>query len=47
VSKLTVPVTSLDDLITNKRASGRPQDIADAVMLEAAHVGPWHRRKSL
>lgn len=35
VGGLTIPVLSLDDLIVNERASGRPQDIADAVMLEA------------
>ena len=27
-------VISLDDLIVNKRASGRPKDIADALALE-------------
>lgn len=31
---LRVPVIALDDLITNKRASGRPQDLADAAALE-------------
>lgn len=34
VGELTVPVIALDDLITNKRASGRPQDLADAALLE-------------
>lgn len=33
---LTIPVISLDDLIANKRASGRPQDLADVVLLERA-----------
>jgi hypothetical protein len=33
---LTVPVISLVDLIANKRASGRPQDLADVVLLERA-----------
>lgn len=28
------PVISLDDLIANKRAAGRPQDLADAAVLE-------------
>ena len=28
------PVISLEDLITNKRAAGRPQDLADAEVLE-------------
>jgi predicted nucleotidyltransferase len=31
---LSVPVISLDDLIDNKRASGRPQDLADLALLE-------------
>ncbi len=34
VDGLEIKVVSLDDLIVNKRASGRPKDIADAVMLE-------------
>jgi hypothetical protein len=34
--RLTVPVISLDDLIANKRASGRPQDLADVSLLERA-----------
>jgi hypothetical protein len=33
---LTVPVIARDDLIANKRASGRPQDLADVAMLERA-----------
>lgn len=31
---LTIPVIGLDDLIANKRAAGREQDLADAVLLE-------------
>ncbi len=31
---LQVPFISLGDLIANKRASGRPQDLADVAMLE-------------
>lgn len=31
---LAVPVIALDDLIVNKRASGRPRDLADVEMLE-------------
>jgi hypothetical protein len=31
---LVVPVIALGDLITNKRAAGRPQDLADVAMLE-------------
>ena len=34
VDGLTLKVISLDDLIVNKRASGRPKDIADAMTLE-------------
>jgi hypothetical protein len=34
VGDLVVPVISLEDLITNKRAAGRQQDLADVVLLE-------------
>ena len=34
VDGLTLKVISLDDLIANKRASGRPKDIVDAMTLE-------------
>ena len=34
VDGLEIKVMSLDDLIINKRASGRPKDIADALALE-------------
>jgi hypothetical protein len=33
IDGLTVPFLGLDDLRTNKRASGRPQDIADLFAL--------------
>jgi hypothetical protein len=33
---LAIPVISLEDLIVNKRAAGRPQDLADVVLLERA-----------
>lgn len=33
---LVIPVISLPDLIANKRASGRPQDLADVAVLERA-----------
>jgi predicted nucleotidyltransferase len=36
VDGLRVPLISLDDLIANKRASGRRQDLADAELLERA-----------
>ena len=34
LGNLTIPVISLDDLIVNKRAAGRPQDLADVALLE-------------
>ncbi len=34
VDGLAIKVVSLDDLIVNKRASGRPKDLADALALE-------------
>lgn len=34
VGGLDVPIISLTDLIANKRASGRPQDLADVAVLE-------------
>ncbi len=36
LSGLAVPVLAREDLIRNKRAVGRPQDIADAARLEGA-----------
>ena len=36
---VTVPFIGLDDLIANKRAAGRPQDIADVIRLEQ-HPSP-------
>jgi hypothetical protein len=35
VAGLDVPVISMSDLIANKRASGRTQDLADAEKLQA------------
>jgi hypothetical protein len=32
--RLTLPVIGLTDLLTNKRATGRPQDLADVSKLE-------------
>ena len=34
VDGLEIKVISIDDLIANKRAAGRPKDIADVVALE-------------
>jgi hypothetical protein len=34
IDGLVVPVVGLEDLIANKRASGRPQDLADVAALE-------------
>ncbi len=34
VGDLDVPISALDDLIANKKASGRPQDLADVSVLE-------------
>ncbi len=31
---LVIPLLALDDLIANKRAAGRPQDLADVALLE-------------
>ena len=35
VGDMRIPVVALDDLIANKRAAGRAQDIADVAALEA------------
>jgi hypothetical protein len=34
LGELTVPIIALDDLLANKRAAGRPQDLADVALLE-------------
>ena len=34
VDDLEIPVISRDDLIANKRATGRPKDLADVAWLE-------------
>jgi hypothetical protein len=36
IEGLTIPILGRDDLIRNKKASGRPQDIADVSRLEEA-----------
>jgi hypothetical protein len=36
VSGIAVPVIGAKDLIANKRAAGRPQDLADVALLERA-----------
>ena len=38
IESLDVPVISLNDLIANKRASGRTQDLADVEKLEALQL---------
>ena len=35
---MEVPVISLEDLIANKRASGRAQDLADIEKLDSAQL---------
>jgi hypothetical protein len=42
LGELTIPVLALDDLILNKRAAARPQDLADVELLERAR-GRAHR----
>ncbi len=37
---LEVPTIGLQDLITNKRAVGRPRDLADVALLESHAAGP-------
>lgn len=34
LGEIAIPVISREDLIANKRASGRPQDLADVALLE-------------
>jgi hypothetical protein len=34
IGGVSVPVLSLDDLVANKRAAGRPKDLIDAMELE-------------
>jgi len=37
---LTIPIAHRDDLLTMKRAAGRPQDLADVRLLEALDDAP-------
>jgi hypothetical protein len=39
IGDLTVPVLGREDLLKNKRASGRPKDLADVAWLEADDEG--------
>jgi hypothetical protein len=34
VNELAIPIITIDDLIANKRAAARPQDLADVALLE-------------
>lgn len=36
IDGLVIPVITIDDLLANKRAAGRPQDLADVAALERA-----------
>jgi hypothetical protein len=36
IGGLSIPIITIDDLITNKRAAARPQDLADVAALERA-----------
>ncbi len=38
VNGLSIPIVALDDLIANKRAAARPQDLADVALLERAQA---------
>ncbi len=40
IDGLSIPIIEFDDLIANKRAAGRPQDLADVVSLERARRTP-------
>jgi hypothetical protein len=42
LGELALPVISLEHLIQNKRAAGRPQDLADAALLERVSVPTSH-----
>ena len=39
IGEVDVPFISLGDLVANKRASARPQDLADVALLEKMHPG--------
>lgn len=39
IGELDVPFISLSDLVANKRASGRPRDLADVALLEKMYPG--------
>ena len=39
---IEVPIVCLDDLVANKRAAGRPQDLADVALLERVRAKQVH-----
>lgn len=41
-----LPVIGLDELIKNKRAAGRPKDLADVAALEARRQGAPPKRRT-
>jgi predicted nucleotidyltransferase len=43
VDGISIPIIALEDLIANKRAAGRPQDLADVVQLERVRIGNVNR----
>ncbi|HEY0803163.1 MAG TPA: hypothetical protein VGD54_20175 [Steroidobacteraceae bacterium] len=47
IEDIEVPVISLEDLIANKRASGRTQDLADIEKLETSNLKNRSQPKSV
>ena len=42
IGEFDVAVLGRDALLRNKRASGRPKDLADVAWLESGEAGPGH-----